>query len=138
MAEFLSAEWFDAMTAAARDATSVPTHLDLTVQQVVHDGDGATCCWYVAVRGGAVSVGQGRHPSPSITFTLDRVTAAGIQSGQLSAQGAFMAGRLRIGGDVRTLLDQQGALEELDDVFGAVRAATTYDDATATTGDGDG
>jgi predicted lipid carrier protein YhbT len=126
MALFLSDAWFDAMGAAARSADAVAPELDLVVQQVVSTEDGATVTWHMSVHGGTVAVERGRHGSPSITFTLDASTAAGIQSGAQSAQAAFMAGRLRVGGDVRLLLDQQQALLQLDDVFADVRAATTY------------
>jgi SCP-2 sterol transfer family len=126
MAVFLSDAWLDAMGEAADAAPPVAPDLDLVVQQVVSGVDGSTVAWYVAVQGGAVAVGRGCHESPSITFTLDAATAAGIQSGQQSAQAAFMAGRLRVGGDVRVLLEQQSALQQLDDVFSGVRAATSY------------
>jgi hypothetical protein len=127
MALFLSDAWLDAMGVAAESAPPVAPELDLVVQQVVSTDGGPTVAWYVAVREGAVAVGRGCHESPSITFTLDAATAAAIQSGRQSAQAAFMAGRLRVGGDVRVLVDQQHALQHLDDVFAGVRAATTYD-----------
>ncbi len=127
MALFLSDAWLDALGEAAEAAPPAAPEIDLVVQQVVSTEDGSTVAWYVAVHGGTVSVGRGCHESPSITFTLDASTAAGIQSGGQSAQAAFMAGRLRVGGDVRVLLDQQQALQQLDDLFAEVRAATTYD-----------
>jgi hypothetical protein len=133
MALFLSDAWFDEMAAAAVGAPPVAGELDLVVQQVVTTEDGSTVAWFIVVRGGGVELGRGCHPAPSITFTLDDATAAGIQSGEQSAQAAFMAGRLRVGGDVRVLLDQQPAMHELDDVFAAARAATTYLSSSAPT-----
>ena len=135
MTVFLSDAWFDAMAEAARAAANVPAGLDLVVQQVVDDGERQGCAWFVAVRDGRITVERGLHPAPSITFTLDHATAVAIQSGGASAQGEFMAGRLRVGGDVRVLLDQQTALHELDDVFAGVRAATTHPVTRAATGD---
>ena len=135
--EFLSDAWFDAMSAAAREAHAVPVALDLVVQQLV-DGDGSSVDWFLEVRGGAVAVTRGRHPTPSITFRLDAATAAAIQSGRSSAQAAFMSGRLRVAGDVRVLLDQQEALHELDDVFADVRGATTYPGGAVPVGGGGG
>ena len=132
MVLFLSDPWFDAMAAAAASAAPVSPELTLVVQQAVTMEDGSTRAWYVQVRDGAIAVQQGSHEAPSITFTVDAGTAAGIQSGTQSAQAAFMAGRLRVGGDVRVLLDQQAALQELDDVFAEVRAATTYPDQAGT------
>ena len=67
-------------------------------------------CWYVSVRADGVGVAAGRQRDPDITFTQDAATAAAIQSGGQSAQAAFMSGRLRVGGDVRVLLDHQDDL----------------------------
>ena len=52
-----------------------------------------------------------------MTFTQDVETAAAVNRGELSAQAAFMTGRLRVGGDVQVLLDRQPALAEVDDIF---------------------
>ena len=137
MVEFLSDAWFDAMATAAREARVIPAALDLVVQQVV-DRDGSSVEWFVEVRDGAVTVARGRHPAPSITFQLDAATAAAIQSGRSSAQGAFMSGRLRVAGDVRLLPAQQDALHELDDLFADVRGATTYPGGAVPVGPGGG
>ena len=51
-------------------------------------------------------------------------TAASIAMGQGSAQRAFMTGRLRVGGDLRVLLEHSDVLAQLEDVFAAVRART--------------
>ena len=51
-------------------------------------------------------------------------TALGIARGTGSAQQAFMAGALQVGGDLRVLLDHQVVLSALHDVFAAVREQT--------------
>ena len=70
----------------------------------------------------------GGAPSPAdaavVRFTLDHETALGIARGTGSAQQAFMAGALQVGGDLRVLLDHQVVLSALHDVFAAVRAQT--------------
>jgi putative sterol carrier protein len=63
---------------------------------------------------------------PDVTFTQDRATAAAIASGELSAQSAFMAGRLRMGGDLRAVLDRSQDLTALDDVFASARPTTDW------------
>ena len=123
MARFLSPAWLDDLAAAAAGAAG-PDDEPFTLQQVVlGDPDVA---WAVTVGAGKVAVEVGRHDSATVTFTQDAATAAAIHRGELSAQAAFMTGRLRVGGDVRVLLERQGALADLDDVFGPVRRATTY------------
>ena len=72
-------------------------------------------------RGG---VRAGRADDADVTFTQDRATARAIADGELAAQTAFMAGRLRTGGDLTRLLAHREALADLDDVFADVRART--------------
>ena len=119
--EFLSPAWLQAMADAADRGPVAP---DLVIQQVVTGAEEVT--WFVSVCASGVGFQAGRHPAPHITLTQDRATAAAIASGRQSAQGAFMSGRLRVGGDVRVLLDHQDELARLDDLFASVRAATRY------------
>jgi len=122
----LSPEWIVALDEAARASSSLreaAADLDLTVQQVVRDGDDEVT-WYVRLRGGEVGVRAGRADDADVTFTQDRATARAIADGELSAQAAFMAGRLRTGGDLTRLLAHREALADLDDVFADVRART--------------
>jgi putative sterol carrier protein len=127
--EFLSDEWVDAMHAAARArpdlADVVPE--PLTIQQEVAGTTDASW-WHVCIGGGAASVGRGAAPDghPTVRIRQDRATAAAIARGELSAQRAFMTGRLRIGGDLAALLEHAEALALLDDVFAAVRADTVF------------
>ena len=61
-----------------------------------------------------------------MSFTQDRATAVAIAQGSLSAQVAFMDGRLRLGGDLRSVLARAGDLAALDDAFAATRASTEW------------
>ena len=125
MARFLSPEWLDDLVAAAAAAPG-PDSPPITLQQVVTGGIDGDVAWSVTIGDGSVLVDPGRRDAPTITFTQDLATAAAIHHGELSAQAAFMTGRLRVGGDVRVLLERQADLASLDDVFGPVRLATTY------------
>ncbi|MDQ6797049.1 MAG: SCP2 sterol-binding domain-containing protein [Actinomycetota bacterium] len=130
MATYLSAEWL----AEADDAVSkndslraATTDVTLVVQQVVTGGpDGEDAIYHVAVDHGAVSVVPGPAAQPDVTFTVDHATAAAIGRGDLSAQTAFMVGKLRVGGDLQRLLTNQDAFSGIDDVFDELRAATTW------------
>ena len=53
----------------------------------------------------------------------DRATADAVHEGRTSAQAAFMAGHLKVGGDVGALLAHQELLAELNDVLAHLRAA---------------
>ena len=122
MAGFLTDAWLDELERAAAGATVDP-ELRLRVQQVVPDGpDGHEVAYAVEVADGTVAVRRGHHGDADVTFTQDRATAEAIHHGELSAQAAFMQGRLRLGGDLRAVLDRAGALAAIDDVFAAARA----------------
>lgn len=120
MAGFLTDEWFAELEQAARAAT-VPVDLSLVVQQVVTDGD-REVTYSLELAQGSLTVRRGRAPEPDVTFTQDLATAVAVHEGALSAQTAFLDGRLRLSGDVGALLTAAPALAALDDVFARCRA----------------
>ena len=122
MAEPLTSAWVSALAAAAQGATA-PAGIELVVQQVVVDADGGEELAYaVRIGGGTVAVTEGRADDADVTFTQDRDTAVAIAAGELSAQAAFLAGRLRVGGDLRAALANARELAALGDVFASARA----------------
>jgi hypothetical protein len=122
MAGFLTDEWLDELDGVARGA-KVDPGLRLRVQQVVPDGpEGREVTYVVEVDGGCVRVHRGRSADADVTFTQDLATAQAIHRGELSAQAAFMEGRLRLGGDLRAVIDRAAALAAIDDVFAGARA----------------
>ena len=129
MVEFLSPEWIAALDAAAsssaalRDATA---DVAFVLQQTVTDTADGNVTWHVAVDHGDVRVRAGAAPHADVTFTQDDATARAVGSSGLSAQAAFMLGRLRIGGDVAILMEHRAAFDDLDDLFVDVRATTTF------------
>jgi putative sterol carrier protein len=127
MVTFLSDAWIDALDAAAcaddRLATAT-AGLAFSVEQEVLGGPAGDVRYHVVFDHGAVSVRPGPLPGATVRFSVDHETASAIASGQGSAQRAFMAGRLRVGGDLRVLLEHGEVLGQLDDVFAEVRART--------------
>ena len=125
MAEFLTDAWLDDLDAAVR-AVTMPADVRLTVQQVVLDDRGRETAYTIRIEGGRASVTPGRVDDADVTFTHDRATAAAIAQGELSAQVAFMAGRLRVGGDLHGVMDRTQQLVELGDLFASARAETSW------------
>lgn len=126
MARFLSAEWV-ADLAAAAGGVEVADGAPFTVQQVVVDETGEDVRWAIRVGDGGVAVEPGGSAAADVTLTSDRSTATALARGDLAVTDAFMAGRLRVAGDLRVLLRAGGVLGTLDDAFAAVRERTTWD-----------
>ena len=122
MAEFLSPEWIADLAERSADAT-VPAAVRLVLQQVVRDDDGSEVAYAVRLADGRLSVTPGRVDDADVTFTQDRATAAAISAGTTSAQAAFLAGRLRVGGDLAAVLGGARELADLADVFATARSS---------------
>ena len=56
----------------------------------------------------------------------DWETATAISRGELSAQVAFMTGRIRVRGDLPKLVAYGNLFDGVDDVFDNLRGQTTY------------
>jgi putative sterol carrier protein len=126
MVRHLSAAWIEALDEAAKASAGLraaTAGVAFTVQQVVTAPEGDVV-WHLVVDHGDVAVRPGRAEHPDLVFTQDRATAQQVAAGELSAQAAFMVGRLRVGGDLTVLLANQEAIAGLDDVFASVRART--------------
>ena len=121
MGGFLTDAWLDELDSATSVA-EVPPGPRLAVQQVVPDGPGGEVAYALVLEDGRVHLERGRIADPDLTFTQDRATAEAIHRGELSAQAAFMEGRLRLGGDLRAVIDRAGDLASIDDLFASVRA----------------
>lgn len=127
MLTFLSDEWIAALhRAAATDADLAErtADLSLSIEQEVLGAPGGDVRFHLVFDKGVVAVAPGGLPDATVRFHQDYATAASIAMGQGSAQRAFMTGRLRIGGDLRALLDHAEVLAQVGDVFASVRDRT--------------
>jgi nanoRNase/pAp phosphatase (c-di-AMP/oligoRNAs hydrolase) len=130
MVPFLSPAWIDALAAAARDDAALAeatVGLSLVVEHHVTDTPSGTVSYHVRFADGTTTVAAGAADDATVRFTQDLATAVAIATGAESAQRAFMAGRLQVGGSMRALLDHGAALAALSDTFAAVRAETSFD-----------
>lgn len=128
MPEYLSDEWFDAAQAAIDLAPSVAAataDAQVVVQQVVRGGPGGDIEYHVVVDRGSITIARGRAREPEVTFEQDWATAAAVASGELSAQGAFMTGRMRVRGDLRKLLEHNDVFSAVGDVLASLRVGVS-------------
>jgi hypothetical protein len=127
---FLTDAWVDALDAAARAHPAPAPAADALHDLVIgYDVDGFAYHLVFGIDG--VRARRGVAPDATVTFRCDRATAAEIARGESNAQRAFMAGRLRIGGDASALLRVHSAIAALPDLFAAVRPDTDYGGADA-------
>ena len=122
MVQFLSPEWVQALDEAASESDIDGIGLDGLV--VAYDVEGFGYRFTFGSEG--VRVTEGATPDATVTIRLDRSTAAAIARGELSAQRAFMTGRLRIGGDATALVRAHSVVAALPDLFAAVRPETEW------------
>lgn len=129
VAEFLSTEWIAALNEVVSNDPKLreaSAGVQLVLQQRVTDLSGPGIAWHVLIDDGDARVVAGEAESPDVTFTQDRDTAVAVGTAQLSAQAAFMLGKLRVGGEVTKLIENRAVFDGLDDLFIGVRASTTY------------
>jgi len=125
VARFLSDAWIADLDEAGR-LGDVSPGLRLTLQQIVVDETGSETAYVIRIADGQIRVEHGRHPAPDVTLTQDRATAASVARAEMSAQTAFMSGRLRVGGDLSGAIEHAQALAAMVDVFAAARSSTTW------------
>jgi len=138
MAEFLSPEWIAQLDSAARASEAVRAatrELSATVQQIVPDAPGGGVQYHVTIDHGHVRIQAGPAATPDLTLLVDYEIARAINDGTATAQHALASGRLKITGGVAALAGHGSALVAIGDIFGAVRATTTYADTSDTIND---
>jgi putative sterol carrier protein len=125
MPQFLSPEWIEALDAAAREA-AVPAGVRLVIQQVVTEEGGGEVHYHLVLDDGRLRVYPGDAPAADVTLVQSREVAAALSRGELNAQQALEAGRLKLRGEIGHLAREGKALTTVADVFAAVRGATSY------------
>jgi putative sterol carrier protein len=129
MPRYLSPEWLDAAQVAMENSESVRRAtggVALVVQHVVTDGPDGDVTFHVRVDDTGVQLQKGQAPDATVVFTERYDIAAAIGRGELSAQSAFMMGRIRVSGDLPTLIEQGNSFGEIADVLARLRSDTTY------------
>ena len=91
----------------------VPPDANLTIEQVVTNGDDVVDRFHVRLSGGTVEVVPGPAEAADVTITQDVETARALRSGDTHAQRAFLTGRLSIDGDIDRLLEHGPLLSSL-------------------------
>jgi predicted lipid carrier protein YhbT len=101
--EFLSDEWLSSLARRSESAGDDGARPGLVIQQAVTGTPDGEVAYVVHLGPEGVRASRGRSEGADISFTQDLATAEAIHRGEISAQAAFMAGRIRISGDLDLL-----------------------------------
>jgi alkyl sulfatase BDS1-like metallo-beta-lactamase superfamily hydrolase len=129
MARFLSDDWLAELNravAADERVAAAASGIHLVIQQVVVDDSGGEIHYATRVADGRVWLEPGPAEDADVTITEDDETAAALAQGVTTPQDAILAGKVRVRGDVGTLLKGQEVLERVRACYDDVRAHTEY------------
>ena len=107
---FLSDQWFDAAAKLiAEHGTGGPPAPNLVMNLEVTDGDNNTTEFHMGSRDGVTLFGKGHTEGADLTLATDIETAREVFVANNPAAGmqAFMAGKVRIQGDMTKLMMAQ-------------------------------
>lgn len=129
MPRFLSAEWFERAATAAAGAAPLQDGAatePVVLRNVILDGPEGTITYVVRLAKSRLALERDYTEAADVEVTQSYATASAISRGDLTPAAAFGAGRLKLGGRIGLLVENQHVFAELADVFGALRAETTY------------
>jgi len=125
---YLSDEWLDRAAdalAASSELAERTAELDLTIGYVVAGTASGKVGYSIHFDHGTTSL-ERPGGSATVSFELDYPTAAAIAQGEVSAQAAFMQGRLKLVGDVNVMIRDGAVLDGVTDALADLRADTDF------------
>lgn len=128
MPRFLSSEWAIA-AARALDTVTLAEPVSVTVAHLVHGTPEGDLTWVVKVHDGRVSVAlrPGLDAGDAeIVFVEDYATACALARGDVTAEQAVAAGRLKLRTGTRILVSHAGALRAVGEALQRLHAETTW------------
>jgi len=121
MAQFLSAEHMTAATdAMAADGgfQNAITGKQLGLQFVVTEGPAGDIHYHLSVGDGAATMALGELEGADASITSTYETAAALYRGEENVQMAFMTGKIKVGGNMATIMMNQSLINEFTRIQG--------------------
>ncbi len=109
--EFLSDEWISALAARLAEGGRGSSPKRLVIQYLI-DTDRGPVAYHLELGPDTDTAGPGSAPAPDVTFSMNEQTAREISQGTLSAEEAFLTGRLDIAGDTSALVEAHRAARD--------------------------
>lgn len=125
---YLSPEWFDAADALLRGAGELSGVDDdgLAVEVVVTDGPAGTSRYVMRLARTGAHLDRDPAARGDVRLTQSWPVAVAVARGERSAQAAFLAAEIQLGGDVTALIAHASVVADLGDVLAPLRADTSY------------
>ncbi|MBV8950337.1 MAG: SCP2 sterol-binding domain-containing protein [Actinobacteria bacterium] len=130
MARFLSEEWIADLDRAAAASSCLAEDLagvSLVVERRVEGSPLGDVSYVTRIDDGTVRFLPGRASDADLVLLSDYETARALALGELNAQQAFAAGRLKVRGRLDTLVAHVRSLAAAGAGLDAVRGTTTFD-----------
>ena len=87
---------------------SAAANVNVTIQfNLSGDGGGS---WYADIADGKLSVAEGTAENPKATIGMDAADFVAMSTGELNAMSAFMSGKVKVEGDLGTVMQLQSIL----------------------------
>ena len=108
---FLSDAWFEAAEKLVKEhGTAAPPHASVVMNLEVDGGGGESVKFHMGARDGATLFGRGHTDAADVTLSTDMETARAVflDGNPQAGMQAFMAGKVRVQGDMTKLMMAQG------------------------------
>lgn len=131
---YLSDSWIDAADRLLREVTVDPPipSPGFSIETVVTGGPDGDRRYTIDVDGESLRARPSvSGQSATVRLTQRYETAVAIARGELSAQAAFLAADIQLGGDVATLISNAGLVAQVGDALAPLRATTEFGDPGA-------
>ena len=128
MVAYLSEEWLDRAgdaLAGSAELSERTADLDLAIGYEVTGAPSGKVTYTIRFDRGTTTL---EHPATDapVSFALDYESAAAIAQGKVSAQAAFMQGRLKLVGDVNVMIRDGAVLDGVTDALADLRTDTDF------------
>ncbi len=120
---FLSPEWAEAFQAALNADPSFREGIRgqrAKIQNVITGVDGGEVRYWLKVEDGVVELGLGDIDAPDAVVTQSYATAVALARGELSQVAAFMTGKLKVSGNLISLMGLAGPFASLPEIMGSL------------------
>ncbi len=129
MLRYLSLAWIEALTdavAASPQLADLARSHAIGITQEITDGPEGTVVYHLQAGDGRATFGAGPADPQDVGMIEDWATAVAVATGTLTAQEAFVTGRIRLTGDQSKLIEAQPVFAALSSVFAEIAPRTEY------------